>query len=44
MMKKNEGIVVKHDFEKAKKESLGLGHLKYEEKDRALRQYYGYKQ
>ncbi len=29
-------------FEKAKKESLGLGHLKYEEKDRALRKYYGY--
>lgn len=30
-------------FEKAKEQSLGLGHLKYEEKDRALREYYGYK-
>lgn len=30
-------------FEKAKKESLGLGNLKYEEKDRALKDYYHYK-
>lgn len=29
-------------FEKAKKESIGLGYLKYEEKDRALREYYHY--
>lgn len=29
-------------FEKAKRESLGLGHLKYEEKDRALKAYYHY--
>ncbi len=29
-------------FEKLKSESLHLGHLKYEEKDRALREYYGY--
>lgn len=29
-------------FEKAKRESLKLGHLKYEEKDRALRAYYHY--
>lgn len=29
-------------FEKAKKESIKLGHLKYEEKDRALKAYYGY--
>ena len=29
-------------FEKARKESLGLGHLKYEEKDKALRNYYNY--
>ena len=30
-------------FEKLKKESLHLGHLKGEEKDRALMEYYGYK-
>ena len=30
-------------FEKAKKESLGLGHLKYEKKDKALKEYYHYK-
>lgn len=30
-------------FEKAKRESVGLGHLKYEEKDKALRKYYKYK-
>ena len=30
-------------FEKAKRESLGLGHLKYEKKDKALREYYHYK-
>lgn len=30
-------------FEKLKKESLHLGHLKGEEKDRALMKYYGYK-
>ena len=30
-------------LEKAKKESLHLGHLKYEEKDDALKKYYGYK-
>ena len=30
-------------FEKAKKESLGLGHLKYKEKDDALKEYYQYK-
>lgn len=30
-------------FEKAKRESIGLGHLKYEEKDRALKEYYHYK-
>lgn len=29
-------------FEKIQKESLHLGHLKGEEKDRALQQYYGY--
>jgi len=29
-------------FEKAKRESIGLGHLKYEEKDRAMKEYYGY--
>ena len=29
-------------FEKIKKESLHLGHLKYEEKDKALKKYYGY--
>lgn len=29
-------------FEKIKKESLHLGNLKYEEKDRALKKYYGY--
>lgn len=29
-------------FEKLKKESLHLGHLKYEEKDKALKEYYGY--
>lgn len=29
-------------FEKAKKESLGLGNLKYEEKDKALKEYYHY--
>ena len=30
-------------FIKAKQESLGLGHLKYEEKDKALKRYYHYK-
>ena len=30
-------------FEKLQRESLHLGHLKYEEKDRALMEYYGYK-
>ena len=30
-------------FEKAKAESLGLGHLRYEEKDRALKEYYHYR-
>lgn len=30
-------------FEKIKKESLHLGHLKYEEKDMALKKYYNYK-
>lgn len=30
-------------FIKAKKESLGLGHLKYKEKDKALKKYYCYK-
>lgn len=30
-------------FEKLQKESLHLGHLKGEEKDKALREYYGYK-
>lgn len=30
-------------FEKLQRESLHLGHLKYEEKDRALMNYYGYK-
>ena len=30
-------------FEKAKRESIGLGHLKYEEKDKALKKYYKYK-
>lgn len=29
-------------LEKAKNESLHLGHLKYEEKDKALKEYYGY--
>lgn len=29
-------------FEKAKRESIGLGHLRYEAKDRALREYYHY--
>ena len=29
-------------FDKAKRESLHLGHLAYHEKDRALMQYYGY--
>lgn len=29
-------------FEKLQKESLHLGHLKGEEKDMALRKYYGY--
>lgn len=29
-------------FEKVSKESLHLGHLKYEEKDRALKEYYHY--
>ena len=30
-------------FEKLKKESLHLGHLKGQEKDKALMEYYGYK-
>lgn len=30
-------------FEKAKRESIGVGHLKYDKKDRALREYYHYK-
>jgi acetyltransferase-like isoleucine patch superfamily enzyme len=30
-------------FEKLKRESLQLGHLKGKEKDKALREYYGYK-
>lgn len=29
-------------FEKIKRESLHLGHLKNQEKDKALRKYYGY--
>ena len=30
-------------FEKIQKESLHLGHLKYEEKDKALKEYFNYK-
>ena len=30
-------------FEKAKKESIGFGNLKYKAKDKKLREYYGYK-
>lgn len=30
-------------FEKIQNESIHLGHLKYEDKDRALKEYYGYK-
>lgn len=42
-MERKHRMQTKEDyFEKLKRESLHLGHLKGQEKDRALMKYYGY--